>query len=61
MDLTIIDDDLLETDEEFQITLQLKDTRNHHRVFLQPDTANITIEDDDSMNKSYVLRKKLIS
>ena len=46
--LTIIDDQLLESDEEeFMVTLKRAD-QNDDRVILEPDLATVTILDNDS-------------
>ena len=50
--VTTFEDDVVKV--PFSITLQLQGVAD--RVLIQPSTANITIEDDDSMlSNSYVL------
>ena len=48
VELTIIDDDVLENDEEFTVILELMDDKYDGRVMLQPNVSVVTIMDNDS-------------
>ena len=50
IEVTIVDDGLLEEDEEFQLILvnELANADDNHRIILMPDKTNVTILDNDS-------------
>ena len=48
MQVTIVDDDLLEIDEVFTASLELVNAVDADRVVLMPASAPVTIFDDDS-------------
>ena len=50
IEVTIVDDGLLEEDEEFQLILvnELANADDKHRIILMPDKTNVTILDNDS-------------
>jgi hypothetical protein len=47
VNVTIVDDDLLEIDEVFSASLTLVNPDADARVQLQPDSANVIILDED--------------
>ena len=46
--LTIVDDDVLETDEVFTVLLEVMTDEHDDRIVLQPNTSTVTILDNDS-------------
>ena len=52
VNVSIMNDDLLEIDEVFTASLTLENTADAARVNLQPDSAEVTILDEDSEYKS---------
>ena len=46
--IQIVDDDLLELNETFQVEIGLLDLEDSNCVILQPNVANVTILDNDS-------------
>ena len=48
VNVSIVNDSLLEIDEVFTASLTLENTADAARVNLQPDSAEVTILDDDS-------------
>ena len=50
-EVIIVDDNLLEADEVFQLMLESLDTEDSDRIILQPNSTTIKILDNDSMNK----------
>ena len=48
VNVSIVNDNLLEIDEVFTASLTLENTADAARVNLQPDSAEVTILDEDS-------------
>ena len=48
VNVSIMNDDLLEIDEVFTVSLTLENTADAARVNLQPDSAEVTTLDEDS-------------
>ena len=44
---TIVDDNLLELDEIFQVEIGLQNSEDRNCIILQPNVVDITIMDDD--------------
>lgn len=48
MTLLIVDDDVLELDETFQVEISLQNSEDENCIILQPNVVDITIMDNDS-------------
>ena len=51
--IQIVDDDLLELNETFQVEIGFLDVKDSNCVILQPNVSNVTILDNDSKHNYY--------